>query len=267
MSVWRIARDRTYLPWAKSVGPDSCQITLFGMQKTNDWFYRRSGAFADALSATERLLDNGMKPRWQIFLTTKLLPELDDLLAVVDKLNLRKRVRELGSEFQIFINLPGPEGEAEKLQHLRPTIDQVSGLPESLLASSRKHLGQDVLWRTEAELVSEIINTPFLKEELPEKLWFFVRSNWDVYANIGTLDPWWRLGNLKQDSVESIIHQYECDQVPGMKAQFHLPPAILAEKHGDPGGQRIYSCRDSLLALYRGNYCKREWSRQNGQQL
>lgn len=264
LSIWRLAKDNTYAPWAKSVGPDTCQLTLFGMKETNDWFYRRSGAFTDALKATERLLDSGMKPRWQIFLTTKLLPELDDLLALVDKLNLRKRVMELGSEFQIFLTLPGPDGEAVKIEHLRPVADQVSDLPENLLASSRKHLEKDILWRTEAELVSEIINAPEEKEELPEKLWFFVCGNWDVYANIGTLEPWWCLGNLKRDSVETIIKRYEHDKVPGLKDLFLLSPANLAGKYGNSGGERIYSCRDSLLCRYREARCKNEWRENNG---
>lgn len=180
LSIWRIARDKSYLPWAKSVGPDTCQITFFGMQETTDWFYRRSGAFADALVATERLLDLGMKPRWQIFLTTKLLPELDDLLA------LQEKITGSYDEFKIFLNLPGPEGEAGNLEHLRPAIDQVSGLPENLLTDSRRHLKRDILWQTEAELVSEMFSTPDVREDL----WFFVCSNWDVYSNIGTLEPW-----------------------------------------------------------------------------
>ncbi len=264
LSIWRLARDENYASWAKSVGPDTCQITFFGMRETNDWFYRRRGAFADALTATERLLDAGMKPRWQLFLTTKLLPELDDLLVLADKLNLVKRVRELGSEFQIFLTLPGPDGEAVKIEHLRPTADQVSDLPEDILASSRKHLEKETLWRTEAELVSEIISAPEEKEELPEKLWFFVCGNWDVYANIGTLEPWWCLGNLKRDSVESIIRRYELDKVSGLKALFHQSPANLAGKYGNPDGQRIYSCRDSLLCRYREAHCKSEWRGNDG---
>ncbi|MEA3266042.1 MAG: hypothetical protein U9P42_03755 [Candidatus Fermentibacteria bacterium] len=130
LSIWRIVRDRAYIPWARSVGPDTCQITFFGMQETTDWFYRRTGAFTDALTATERLLDQGMKPRWQIFLTTKLLPEFDDLLA------LQEKITGSYDEFKVFLNLPGPDGEARKLEHLRPTISQVSDLPEKLLIVS-----------------------------------------------------------------------------------------------------------------------------------
>jgi hypothetical protein len=64
LSVWRLARDNEYAVWAKELGTDTCQITFFGMKETNDWFYRRKGAFQDCVRATERLLDLGIKPRW-----------------------------------------------------------------------------------------------------------------------------------------------------------------------------------------------------------
>lgn len=254
LSIWRAVRDKTYLPWAKSVGPDTCQITFFGMQKTTDWFYRRSGAFADALTATEQLLDQGMKPRWQIFLTTKLLPELDDLLA------LQRKVTGSYDEFKIFLNLPGPGGEARKLEHLRPAIGQVSDLPEKLLRASRRHLGKKVLWQTEAEIISEIEKFPDVKENLPEKLWFFVCSNWDVYPNIGTLEPWWCIGNLKRDSVDTILRRYENNEVPGLKALYHPSPEYLAKEFGNTYGQKIYSGRADLLALYSEKLCRRDWN-------
>ena len=93
LSIWRLARDESYANRAKSVGPDTCQISFFGMRGTNDWFHRRKGAFDDALAAAHRLLDVGMKPRWQVFLTTKLLPELDEFLAIVEQARLAESSR------------------------------------------------------------------------------------------------------------------------------------------------------------------------------
>ena len=262
LSVWRLARDPGYAEWARSVGPDTCQISFFGLQETNDWFHRRNGAFADALTATERLLNAGMKPRWQLFLTTKLLPELDGLLALVDQYRLRERVHDLGGEFRVFMHPPGPDHSAREIETLRPTIEQVAGLPKALLAATREHFGRDVLWKTEATLYAEILRdeaTRISAAILPGVLWFFVCSNWDVYSNIGTLEPWWRLGNLKQDSVESIIRTFEEDGVPGLRALFHESTASLAQQHGDPTGQRIYSTREDLVALYRAKRCETEW--------
>ncbi len=55
LSIWRLARDPKYAAWAKRVGPDTCQVTFFGLGQTQDWFYRRHGAFQDCVAAAGRL--------------------------------------------------------------------------------------------------------------------------------------------------------------------------------------------------------------------
>ena len=262
LSVCRLAQDDTYAQWAKSVGPDTCQISFFGMRETNDWFFRRKGAFDDALTATERLLDAGMKPRWQVFLTTKLLPELGEFLRLIDQHRLRHRVQELGEEFQIFLHPPGPDHEARRIENLRPNAEQVADLPEVILSPSQKHFGKDILWQTEETLYAEILNDDDIEGRwLPKVLWFFVCSDWDIFANVGTLEPWYRLGNLKRDSFESIIRKFEDDSVLGLNVQFHESPVRLAEHFGDPRGQKVYSSKEDLLSLYRGRHCEKEWNR------
>jgi len=259
LSIWRLARDPSYAAWARSVGPDTCQISFFGMEATTDWFYRRRGAFQDALTATERLLEVGMKPRWQLFLTTKLIPELPDLLRLIDRLRLRERVAALGGEFQLFMHTPGPDGEGRRIEHLRPTMDQVRSLPTVVIESSRKHFGRDTLWHTEADLVSQILGQRSWAPEPPSILCFYVLNNWDVYPNVGTLEPWWRLGNLKQDPVEAIVGRFERDETPGLQTLFHHSADRLAREYGDPAGQRIYSDQGDVLSLYLARHCERIW--------
>lgn len=233
LSIWRLARDPQYATWAKSVGPDTCQISFFGMEETTDWFYRRKGAFRDALTATERLLEEGMKPRWLIFLTKKLLPELNDLLRLIERLRLRERVQDLGSEFQLFMHLPGPDQEGRKIEHLRPTAEEVSSLPEGILIPSKKHLKRDILWQSEGELYESIIKDeecPPDDEKLlsePTQFWFFITNTWDIYSNVGTLEPWWRLGNLKVDSVQTIMRRFERDEITGLNILLHFPQSEL----------------------------------------
>ena len=33
LSIWRLGRDDHYAQWAKRIGPDTCQVTLFGMKR------------------------------------------------------------------------------------------------------------------------------------------------------------------------------------------------------------------------------------------
>jgi hypothetical protein len=268
LSIWRLAHDHDYVNWAKSVGPDTCQISFFGMEETNDWFYRRKGAFNDALTATERLLEGGMKPRWQIFLTKKLLPELDDLLHLIEHLKLRERVQELGGEFQLFMHPPGPDGEGRKIEYLRCTAEEVAALPEEILAPSKKHLGKVILWRTEREFC-ELIVKDDKKQPDNEKLlgevsqfWFLIKNNWDVYSNVGTLEPWWRLGNLKTDSVQTIIQRFERDEIPGLDVLLHFPKSELVKQYANPDGSKIYSGSVDLLSLYQSKHCEKNWNQQ-----
>jgi Radical SAM superfamily. len=249
LSTWRLARDEKYAKWAKKVGTDACQITLFGMEKTNDWFYRRRGAFQDCLTATERLLDVGIKPRWQIFLTKTIIPEIEELLELVDHLELRDRVKN----FDLFMHTPGPEGEARKIEYLRLTLEDTRSIPDEIIESSCKYLNVEKLWHTESELISQILSE---KEEFPyayscpKILCFYINSNWDVFSNMGTLDPWWKLGNLQTNSVQSIFDNFENNRVLGMKTIFTHPVKELANRFGNPDSTLMYSSKEDLEALW-----------------
>ena len=154
-------------------------------------------------------------------------------------------------------------GLLEQIDNLRPTTEQVINLPEVILESSKKYFSTDLLWQSEEALFSEILNDGNVRtaSNLPEVLWFFVRSDWDVFANIGTLEDWWCLGNLKRDSVETIIHRFENDETPGLKSLFSESPAELTKQYGNPNGHRVYSSKGDLLSLYRGRHCEKEWNR------
>ena len=243
LSVWRLARDGSYAEWAKRIGPDTCQITFFGLQQTNDWFYRRRGAFRDCLAATERLLDVGMKPRWQFFLTTKILPDLDGLMRLIDAMRLRERVQTLGGEFVAFIHPPDMSGEGANITHLAVTIDEARLVPDELLNASLPHLGRDSMWETEADIVSRAQSDPdsFGHPYGYPKPWlcFFVRGNWDVFPNMGTYTPMWKLGNLKTDSVAEIIGRFETDSSPALAMNRTVTVADLARRYGDPESRLV----------------------------
>lgn len=259
LSIWRLARDPGYAVWARRLQTDTCQISFFGVGETQDWFYGRRGAWQDCLKATERLLDVGIKPRWQFFLTRRILPEIDTLMHLVERMRLPQRVEALGGTFQMFIHPPGPDGAARHIEHLRPTPDETRALPADLVEASRAYLGRDPLWQTEADLLEQIRTTePHYPHTYayPERLCFYVTRDWDVYSNMGTLDPWWRLGNLLSDGVDGIVRCFERDGCPGLQVVYHLSPRDLARRYGDPSGTRVYSNADDLLALYLARHCE-----------
>ena len=259
LSIWRLARDQEYAKWAKAVGPDTCQITFFGTEETNDWFYRRRGAFHDNIVATERLLDVGMKPRWQIFLTKKVIPEIGEMLKLVDELKLRDRVESLGGNFDLFMHTPGPDGEARRIEYLRPTLEDTKSIPGEIIDSSKKHFNTEELWNTEGQLISEILggkdDFPYAYS-YPKTLGFYINNNWDVFSNMGTLEPWWKLGNLKTDSVQSIFDNFEGNSVLGLKTIFTVSPRELAKRFVNPKSRLVYTNKDDLLCLFLARHCE-----------
>ena len=253
LSVWLLARDPRYVEWAKKVGPDTCQITFFGMEETNDWFYRRKGAFRDCIAATERLLDVGMKPRWQLFLTKKILPDLPGLMRLMDRMKIRERVRALGGEFVLFMHPPDFEGEGRKIRHLAATADDLGLIPAEIIESTTKHFK---IWTTEAEAIRAIMDGEEKPEPaygMPKRLYFFIGSDWDVFSNIGTLEPWWKLGNLKTDAIDVIFDNFENDRPLGYQVNRTVSRRELAERFGNPNSRFVIGGFD---AGWLAEYCE-----------
>ncbi len=259
LSVWRLARDKEYAEWAKrTIGPEKCQVTLFGIGETNDWFYGRKGAYQDAIKATMKLLEVGIKPRWQLFQTKKILPELDQILKLIDKLDLRKGVAELGGEFELFMHDPGPTGEGIHLEPLRITVNDLKYIPEELVESTKKHFSQEELYYTESDLLEEIDSEDdrTIGITYSPVLWFFVKSSWDVFANVGSLEPWWRLGNLKLDTLTRIFSTFLENQTMGLNTVSTKSIKEIALLYGDRRSNRIYMSKKDLMDLYLERYCK-----------
>jgi len=243
LSVWRLARDADYARWAKRIGPDTCQISFFGLERTQDFFHRRRGAFQDCLRAAERLLEAGMKPRWQLFLTKKILPDLGGLMKLIERMRIRQRVEALGGEFVMFIHPPALVGEGRKIAHLSATLEDTKLVPAELAAATRKHFDSERIWTTEAETVARIaddaeaVGPPYPYPS--PKLWFLVAGNWDVFSNMGTTDPWWGLGNLKREPVQAILESFENDRILPLKVNRAEMLQELARRYGDPHSRRV----------------------------
>jgi len=280
LSIWRLARDESYAKWARDVGVSdkclgtnadegtrSCQISFFGMEKTTDYFTRRHGSFRDNLVATERLLEVGIKPRWQLFLTKPIIPELDDLLHLAESMNLEKRVRDIGGEFEIFIHTPGPDGEAWNIEHLRPDVDVISQIPTYLVNKTKAHFGtssvEEAFGYAENDLIEQLLNDSQPYAWQPEHLAFMVTSDLDIFSNIAELTPWWRLGNLKTDGIGEIMRCFENDDTPGMYAHFHISISTLADAYGQIGSRKIYKIADLKSRLLR-QWVQSQWEKKTG---
>ena len=184
LSIWRLARDEGYAAWAREIETEACQITFFGLQENTDDFCRRRGAFGDSLVATERLLEVGIRPRWQLFLTARLVPELDAFVDLIhsiesDPKGVRRSVasKPLGS-IAAFVHGVSPEGEGFKLEYLRPAVDVLHKIPPYLVEKTLQHFGQEslgaCLGKAEADWLPELLQEDAPLAAHPETLAFMV---------------------------------------------------------------------------------------------
>lgn len=251
LSVWRLARDQVYARWAREIGVRKCQVSLAGVGDTNDWFYRRKGAHADIIRATLRLIEHGIQPRWQIFLTRMALPDLAGVLQLVDELRLRERVSEKGAVFEMFLNDPTPLGEAGDLQEYRLTLDETRAIPQELVEATVLFTGKPMQWRTEAAWIDEMLRGDELVGlDDPNVLWFYITPDWCVYANIGSLEPWWRIGQYRDRDLTPAFRVFLNDGCTALREAGKLRLHEAARTYGDPHGDGVYLSGRDLRQLW-----------------
>lgn len=259
LSIWRLARDEGYAQWARDIGTEVCQISFFGLEENTDYFTRRRGSFQDNLLATNRLLEVGIRPRWQLFLNKRLKPELEGFVAFIHKMQLDKRVEALGHEFEIFVQPIAPDGEAFNIENLRPTIDILSSIPSYLAEKTKIHHDastlEECLGKAERDWIEELSKANEVFATYPATLAFMVTPELDVFSNIGEPMPWWNLGNLKVKGLDKIIKCFENDGVPGLRVNFHVPISQLSQMYAREGSQYIYT-RDDLILRWLRMWCE-----------
>lgn len=247
-STWRLARDESYAKWAAALEPKVCQISFFGMEETTDWGMRRKGAFRDQLLATERCIEAGITPRWQLFLTKRCLGELEDFLKMIYELKLHERCKKNDRKFEIFLGGIAPEGNGYELEEVRLEKQDLKLIPKKLISISRE--GTELLGnKTEAELFRLL-----LKKTRPKKMSapmnsIAINANFDAYPNVAEPAEWWKLGNIKTDGVDKIIKTYRDETSPGMIASKTIPLNKLALKYANPASQKLYDEGDLITRM------------------
>jgi hypothetical protein len=245
LSMWRLARDPDYAPWAYEIGVRLCQLRFFGLEEATDWGYRRRGGFRDLLIATERLLAAGIRVRWRWYFTKKIIPDLPGLIALTEELDLCCRCEALGGPFELWFLSISPEGEAWHIEHLRPTAADLDRVPRLLLEETERRTGRPIGMPERKLLPTMLVEQRPVASNLsdlgvPDFLWFHVVPGFDVYLLHCDTTPAFRLGNLKSDGVAAIVDRYENDGTSGLQALYHVSVSELAKRFGRRYGERLY---------------------------
>ncbi len=258
-SFWRAARDSEYVRWLKSIGVERVQITLFGSEDTTDFYVGRKGAFREIMTATDRLIENGIAPRLQIFINKNNLSELPFLSELARE--LEKRCEQAGLEFAAFVHQGSCEGANAELYDIRVTSEDLSAIPDDLAKATLKHFGAktlpDVFGQPESELFKELSGdngTERLSDNPPV---FYVDGDFDVYPNFSAPAPYWRLGNLKEDGAAAIVRNYRENRSAAQQARLNIPISEMARQCGAPESGRLFTKGDHIGYLL-NRYCERK---------
>ncbi len=261
-SVWRLARDREYAPWLKSLGIRYVQLTLFGGEELTDRFTGRKGAYRDILKAIDVLLENGIAPRIQAFANKETVPELSKVVELIDSLKLEERCEAIGIPFACFVHQGSCDGEGEKLYPIWVTSGDLDKIPSKLAEYTVKHFNKpsirEVFGREERELYNELINdrsTESLGRTAPAVL--YIDGDFNAAPNIGVPTEPWYLGNLNTDGPEAILSRLMNDESPAQRVRAAVPLSELVKACGDPESRRLFG-RDDYIEYLLSRYCRRQ---------
>lgn len=247
LSFWRINRDDEYIKWAYELGVRKCQLTFFGLEEKTDYFVGRKGAFRELLSATEKLLEHGIAPRWQVFVNKKNINELQALIELSKDMLLSEKCKNIGQEFKLFVHQGSCDGENEKLYDIRITDEDIIHIPKEF---------QHCLGETENKLYNELIQDNSTENLVSNSPVFYVTKDFDVYPNYSQISSWWFLGNIKRDNIEKVINNYINNTSLAQNSRLTVPICEMVKVCGNPNSNRLFDKGDYITYIL-NQYCKR----------
>ncbi len=237
-SFWRLVRDPDYAQFLKDVGVGCVQLSFFGMETTTDRYIGRRGGFRELLRATELLLENGIRPRWQAFVNEENKEEIVSLLEFSEELALKRRCEAIGGAFRFFVHAGSCDGENRKLYPIRIQKDHIPAplIPYYLNYPSLK---------TEAELCEAWReHEDHVELSQQDTLVLFVDNHYDLFFNYTHMRPEWRIGNLKTDPIEELIRRIEAKDTPALRSAGEISLGELVRRYGAPDSRRAFEAED-----------------------
>lgn len=259
VSVWRAVRDDNYIDWLKQLGMKRAQLTLFGGRKTTDCFTGRRGAYDEILRTIELLIESRISPRIQVFINKDNISELGHIEKLIQDLELAERCKTFGGEFICFVHQGSCDGENERNYIRWVTPEELELIPPLLREYTLRHFGKSSLREVFGD-VEQSLYERLSVDDTTESLVscepvFYIDREFDVYPNLSTPSPQWRLGNLKRDGAEKILDCYLNSRSLAQHIRLNTPTRELVLSQGDPTSQRLFM-REDYLELMLNRYCR-----------
>lgn len=253
-SFWRLVRDEAYVKWLCKQDVRKVQLTLFGDEATTDFYVGRKGAYQEIIKAIDILLENDIVPRIQIFVNQRNLSKLDSIVELFKDLKLEQRCEALGQEMELFVHAGSCDGENEKLYDIRVESEDLSKIPDYIvkhtLKSMKSHSIEEVFGFSEKYLCSEIKNWDEYVYSNSDSPVFYVDCNFDVYPNMTSTYPWWKIGNLKSDGCETIVKRYAENNFFAAKEMKANKFESILGKYGKKDSAKLFHAEDYYYYMW-----------------
>ena len=251
VSLWRLTRDDSYAQWCKDRGINRAQLKVFGGKAADDYFIGRENAHEETLAAAELLIAHGIVPRFQIYLNRIGIASLGNFMAELNTVGIMSKTRDLGEEPNIHCMTFDSSGNGYDNHQYRIESADIGKIPDELLERSAAHFDRPIEFHTEEELAALILehdDGPLY----PTKhwLWFFVDQHMDVYPNLLSMEPEWRIGNFHRDSWRRIVESYVENTNVGLKTLFGMSKHEIVRNNFEGKVCKVYMNESDLLTYY-----------------
>lgn len=244
ISYWRAVRDSEYIPWLSSIGVKAAQLTIFGDEETTDYYVGRRGAFQEILKTIEMLLQHGIAPRIQTFISKNNIEQLPYIQHLIETLNLEKRCADIGNRFTFFLHQGSCDGENEQFYDVWITPNDVDKIPKRLIDFTLEHFGKsnimDVLGEPEKILFEQLSVDNSTENIVTNKPVFYIDKDYNVYPNYETPSSFWCLGNLRDMGGERILVNYVNNKSVAQNIKQTVPIGKMVIEHGNQESMRLF---------------------------
>lgn len=258
ISVYRLNRDSSYVKWLKEQSIKKAKVTFVGLESNSNYFIGRPGAYKELLNALNILIDNEIIPEIEIIINKKNLGDLNKLLILIDKMGIKQKVEAFGGKFIMYAKVGKPTGENLRNIAYRITEKDLRQIPDRLFLETRNFTKSDIPFGIpEYKLYEKYIKKVEFINLKENKLRLYIDYKFDVYF-LNT-NPYFKLGNLKQDQVSEILDNYKNNKSFIQSVNIRINE--LVEKFGNQKGIWLFKEEDYLLYLLelycQKYYCKK----------
>lgn len=239
------------------------QLTLFGDEDTTDYYVGRKGAYQEIIKAIDIILRNKIVPRIQIFVNHSNLSKLPDIVKVCNDLELEQRCKFLGQKFELFVHAGSCDGENEKLYNIRIESGDLSKIPDYIVRHTmdyfNKYSIEEVFGFSEKYLCSEFKDWDKFFYEKSNSPVFYVDSNLNVYPNVTSPYPWWKIGNLMIHDCEIILKRYAENDFFAAREMGAKKFKDILDEYGNKDSDKLFGAGDYFYCMWnkylRKKYC------------